>query len=79
MLQVCSFRCIVSYESKLLEDFSLCILQKNNCLGLHADIPVKPEVSPMTHWKGQPLTHHQAGEQHFCVMPLVMTMMVLSE
>ncbi|KAL3156924.1 Vitamin D3 receptor [Trebouxia sp. C0009 RCD-2024] len=60
--QVCSFRCIVSYESQLLEDFSLCILQKNNCLGLHSDIPVRPRVLPMTHWKGQRLTHHQAEE-----------------
>lgn len=60
--QVCSFRCIVSYESKLLEDFSLCILQKNNCLGLQADIPLRPEVLPMTHFRGQPLTHHQAED-----------------
>lgn len=60
--QVCSFRCIVSYESKLLEDFSLCILQKNNCLGLSADIPVRPRVLPMTHFRGQPLTHHQAED-----------------
>jgi len=31
--QVCAYRCIVSYESALLQDFSLCILQKHNCLG----------------------------------------------
>ncbi len=61
-LQVCSFRCIVSYESQLLEDFSLCILQKNNCLGLSADIPTRPRVLPMTHFRGQPLTHQQAGQ-----------------
>ncbi|DBA68426.1 TPA: Vitamin D3 receptor [Trebouxia sp. C0005] len=60
--QVCSFRCIVSYESQLLEDFSLCILQKNNCLGLSADIPIRPRVLPMTHFQGQPLTHHQAED-----------------
>lgn len=29
-LQVCSYRCITSYESQLLEDFSLCIIQKHN-------------------------------------------------
>ncbi len=33
-LQVCSYRCITSYESPLLEDFSLCIIQKHNwCAG----------------------------------------------
>jgi hypothetical protein len=37
--QVCSYRCIASYESPQLEAFSLCILQKHNCLGLSADIP----------------------------------------
>lgn len=60
--QVCSFRCIVSYESQLLEDFSLCILQKNNCLGLSADIPTRPRVLPMTHFRGQALTHHKAED-----------------
>lgn len=68
-LQVCSFRCIVSYESQLLEDFSLCILQKNNCLGLSADIPIRPRVLPMTHFRGQPLTHHQAGQACPCQLP----------
>lgn len=65
-MQVCSFRCIVSYESALLQDFSLCILQKNNCLGLSADIPAQPDVQPMTHFKGQPLSHEQAGVQVRC-------------
>jgi len=37
--QVCSYRCIASYESAPLEAFSLCILQKHNCLGLSASIP----------------------------------------
>ena len=31
--QVGSYRVIVSYETPKLEDFSLCILQKNNCFG----------------------------------------------
>ena len=67
-LQVCSFRCIVSYESQLLEDFSLCILQKNNCLGLSADIPARPRVLPMTHFRGQALTHHKAGQTCSCYL-----------
>ena len=40
MIQVCSYRCIASYESPLLADFSLCVLQKHNCLGLTAEIPM---------------------------------------
>lgn len=30
-VQVCSYRCITSYESQRLSDFSLCIIQKHNC------------------------------------------------
>jgi hypothetical protein len=39
-MQVCTYRCITSYESKQLEEFSLCIIQKHNCFGLQADIPM---------------------------------------
>ncbi|KAK9829000.1 hypothetical protein WJX72_003323 [[Myrmecia] bisecta] len=60
--QVCSYRCIVSHESPLLEEFSLCILQKNNCLGLHAEIPTTPDPQPMTSFRGQPLTHERAED-----------------
>lgn len=35
-LQVCSYRCITSYESPLLEVFSLCIIQKHNWCGARA-------------------------------------------
>lgn len=52
--QVCSYRCIVTYESRLLEDFSLCILQKNNCLGMNAQIPQRPAVEPMTEFQVSP-------------------------
>ncbi|KAK9905608.1 hypothetical protein WJX75_002931 [Coccomyxa subellipsoidea] len=58
--QVCSYRCIVSHESQLLEDFSLCILQKHNCLGKSADIPSLPDPPPMASHRGQPLTHDLA-------------------
>ena len=54
--QVCSYRCIASYESPQLADFSLCILQKHNCLGLSSEIPSKPEPRVMKEFRGQPMT-----------------------
>ena len=59
-LQVCSYRCIVSHESQLLEDFSLCVLQKHNCLGKSAEIPVLPDPPPMDAFRGDVLTHELA-------------------
>jgi len=60
--QVCSYRCIVSHESPLLAAFSMCILQKHNCLGNSAPIPMRPEVYPMTHFRGEPLTRDLADK-----------------
>ncbi len=57
---MCSYRCIVSHESQLLEDFSLCILQKHNCLGKNAEIPALPDPPPMTAFRGEDLTHELA-------------------
>ncbi|KAM3200583.1 hypothetical protein P3L10_032945 [Capsicum annuum] len=54
--QVCNYRCIASYESKYLEEFSLCVLQKNNCLELDAKIPEKPCVPPMSEFRGEKLS-----------------------
>ena len=59
-MQVCSYRCIVSHESPQLEDFSLCILQRNNCLGNSADIPALPDPPPMSAFRGDLLTHDLA-------------------
>ena len=42
--QVGSYRVIVSYETPQLEEFSLCILQQNNCFGCSADILDEPKV-----------------------------------
>eukprot|EP00959_Pyramimonas_sp_CCMP1952_P097713 2042058-Pyramimonas_sp.AAC.1 len=42
-LQVCSYRCIVSHESPQFEAFSLCILQKHNCLNNNAERPPLPD------------------------------------
>lgn len=60
--QVCSYLCIASYETPALQEFSLCILQKHNCLGLKADIPQLPEVEPLKEFRGQPLTHEIAED-----------------
>ncbi|KAK6922908.1 VDE lipocalin domain [Dillenia turbinata] len=60
--QVCNYRCIASYESPNLEAFSLCVLQKNNCLELDAEIPQKPYVSPMTKFRGEDLSHETAED-----------------
>ncbi len=59
-MQVCSYRCIVSHESQLLEDFSLCILQRHNCLGKSAEIPALPDPPPMPAFRGDLLTHETA-------------------
>ncbi|KAK2999788.1 hypothetical protein RJ639_023534 [Escallonia herrerae] len=60
--QVCNYRCIASYESPTLEEFSLCVLQKNNCLGLDAKIPEKPYVPPMVKFRGEDLSHQMAED-----------------
>ncbi|CAN8287730.1 unnamed protein product [Cochlearia groenlandica] len=60
--QVCSYRCIASYESPHFEAFSLCVLQKHNCLELDAKIPDKPYVSPMTSFRGKELCHETAED-----------------
>ncbi|KAJ0039901.1 hypothetical protein Pint_26995 [Pistacia integerrima] len=60
--QVCNYRCIASYESPNLEAFSLCVLQKNNCLELDAKIPEKPYVPPMAKFRGKDLSHETAED-----------------
>jgi hypothetical protein len=58
--QVLSYQTIVSYESELLRDFSLCILQQNNIFGCDATIPTIPKVTPISKWRGNPLTSEAA-------------------
>lgn len=60
--QVCNYRCIASFENPYLEEFSLCILQKNNCLELDAKIPEKPSVPPMIKFRGDYLSHETAED-----------------
>jgi len=51
--QVGSYRVIVSRETPQLEDFSLCILQKNNVFGCDADILDNPRVPLIKRWQGR--------------------------
>ncbi|XP_039117240.1 uncharacterized protein LOC120253052 isoform X2 [Dioscorea cayenensis subsp. rotundata] len=60
--QVCNYRCIASYESEYLEAFSLCVLEKNNCLELDAEIPSKPFVAPLSAFRGEALSHEVAED-----------------
>ena len=60
--QVASYRTIVSFESELLRDFSLCILQKNNVFQCQATIPNMPYVPPISKWRGKELTQADARQ-----------------
>ncbi len=58
--QVTSYRTIVSFESELLRDFSLCILQKNNIFECKAEIPTLPKVKPLSTFRGRDVTTETA-------------------
>lgn len=60
--QVCNYKCIASYESPKLEEFSLCVLQKHNCLALDAKIPDKPYVTPIGMFRGENMSHEIAED-----------------
>ncbi|KGN62096.1 uncharacterized protein LOC101212663 [Cucumis sativus] len=60
--QVCNYRCIASYESPNLEAFSLCVLQKHNCLDLDAKVPEKPYVPPIERFRGKEICHETAED-----------------
>mmetsp|Transcript_2200 Transcript_2200/g.7860 ORF Transcript_2200/g.7860 Transcript_2200/m.7860 type:complete len:544 (+) Transcript_2200:76-1707(+) len=53
--QVGSYRVIVSNETPQLEDFSLCILQQNNCFNADAKILEQPRVPALSQWRGEKL------------------------
>ena len=53
--QVGSYRVIVSFETPQLEEFSLCILQQNNCFECSADILETPRVPLQRRWNGAAL------------------------
>ena len=60
--QVGSYRVIVSYETELLEAFSLCILQQHNCFNCDAKIIADPVVPVLKEWRGEPLTQAAARD-----------------
>ena len=60
--QVGSYRVIVSYETPELEEFSLCILQQNNCFGCEATILETPRVPLLREWRGSPLDNDSARQ-----------------
>ncbi|CAM9746847.1 unnamed protein product [Ectocarpus sp. 8 AP-2014] len=60
--QVCAYRCITSYETKTMEMFSLCVLQKNNCMCNSAEIPTLPDPPAQATFRGKPLTHDTAQD-----------------
>jgi hypothetical protein len=60
--QVGSYRVIVSFESALLEDFSLCILQQNNCFACAAPIMTRPAVPLLKAWRGAALDARAAAQ-----------------
>ena len=58
--QVCTYTCIRSYQNDQFQLLARCMLHKHNCLGNDAVRPELPEVLPMTHFRGEPLTHDVA-------------------
>jgi len=53
--QVCSYRCITSHETPAFENFARCILQKHNCMGNTATVPVFPDPEPLGTFRGTAL------------------------
>lgn len=61
--QVGSYRVIVSNETPQLEEFTLCILQQNNCFQCDSPILTRPEVPLLTEWpQGQALDAKKAQQ-----------------
>jgi len=58
--QVCSYRCITSHETPAFERFAMCILQKHNCMGNHATVPVYPNPLPMIRFRNEELSFETA-------------------
>lgn len=53
--QVGSYRVIVSNETPQLEEFTLCILQQNNCFNCDAPILDRPKVPLLQQWRNKPV------------------------
>ena len=60
--QVGSYRVIVSNETPQLEEFTLCILQQNNCFNCDSPILERPNVPLLNNWRGKPLDDEAARQ-----------------
>ena len=60
--QVGSYRVIVSNETPELEEFTLCILQQNNCFGCDSPILDRPAVPLLERWRGETLSPETARQ-----------------
>jgi hypothetical protein len=47
-----------------MEQFSLCVMQKNNCMDNSATIPTSPDPQPAVQFRGAPLTFEAAEVSH---------------
>ncbi|CAN0302917.1 unnamed protein product, partial [Discosporangium mesarthrocarpum] len=62
VLKVCAYRCITSYETPAMEAFSLCVLQRNNCMCNSAQIPALPDPAPLVNFRGKPMDFDTAED-----------------
>jgi len=60
--QVGSYRVIVSNETPQLEEFTLCILQQNDCFNCDAPILDRPRVPLISTWNQAPIDDRAARE-----------------
>lgn len=60
--QVKSYQIIASYESEIFANFSLCVLQKHNCMGNTAVMPQSPNVQPLQEFRGELMSHSIAQD-----------------
>jgi hypothetical protein len=58
--QVGSYRVIVSNETPQLEEFTLCILQQNDCFNCDSPILKRPKVPLLETWRGKPMDEESA-------------------
>ena len=60
--QVGSYRVIVSNETPQLEEFTLCILQQNDCFNCDSPILQRPKVPLIQKWRNQPFDEEAARQ-----------------
>lgn len=58
--QLCTYRCVARHENPRVRALSLCVLDRHNCLGLCAAVPMHLAAAPTRSFRGRPLTHELA-------------------